>query len=117
MEIKQTRLTVVRAKFKACLIYRETQFQIHGSRGHRYLKECEGGEMNQSDVPERAPGALAANCIKLKTRRGSGSQSTKMFILDMEVLLQNCQGKFYKATRISDDVHHDRDRKKFWHSR
>jgi hypothetical protein len=68
------------------------------------LKECEGGEMHQSDVPERAPGALAANCVKLKTRRGSRSQITVIFILDMEVLLQDCQGKFYEATRVSGDV-------------
>ena len=94
----------MRAKFKACFIYRETQVQIHGSRGRRYLKECEGGEMHQSDVPERAPGALAANCVKLKTRRGSRSQIAVIFILDMEVLLQDCQGKFYEATRVSGDV-------------
>jgi hypothetical protein len=104
VEIKQTRLTVVYAKFKACLIYRETQIQIHGSRGHRYLKERECGEMHQSDVPECAPGALAANCVKLKTRRGSRSHITAIFILDMEVLLQDCQGEFYEATRVSGDV-------------
>jgi hypothetical protein len=27
-----------------------------------------------------------------------------IFILDMEVLLQDCQGKFYEATRVSGDV-------------
>jgi len=59
--------------------------------------------MHQSDVPERAPGTLAANCVKLKTRRGSRSRITVIFILDMEVLLQDCQGKFYEATRVSDD--------------
>lgn len=90
MEIKQTRLTAVRAKFEAGLIYREAQFQVQGSRGRRYLKECEGGKLHQSDVPECAPGALAANCVKLKTRRGSRSQTTVIFILDMEVLLQDC---------------------------
>ena len=60
--------------------------------------------MHQSDVPERAPGALAANCVKLETRRGSRSQTTVIFILDMEVLLQDCQGKFYEATRVNGDV-------------
>ena len=60
--------------------------------------------MHQSDVPERAPGALAANCVKPKTRRGSRSQTIVIFILNMEVLLQDCQGKFYEATRISGDV-------------
>lgn len=104
MEIKHTRLTAVRAKFKACLIYRETQIQVHGNRGRRYLKECEGGKMHQSDVPECAPGALVANCVKLKTRRGSRSQTTVIFILNMEVLLQDCQGKFYEATRVSANV-------------
>ena len=104
MEIKQTRLTAVRAEFKACLIYRETQVQVHGNRGRRYLKELEGSEMHQSDVPECAPGALAANCVKLKTRRGSRSQTTVIFILDMEVILQDCQGKFCEATRVSGDV-------------
>ncbi len=60
--------------------------------------------MHQSDVPERAPGALAANCVKLKTRGGSRSQIAVIIILDMEVLLQDCQGKFYEATRVSGDV-------------
>jgi hypothetical protein len=60
--------------------------------------------MHQSDVPERAPGALAADCVKLKARRGSRSQITMVFILDMEVLFQDCQGKIYKATRVSGDV-------------
>ena len=100
----QTRLTTVRAKFKACLIYRETQVQVHGNRGRRYLKVCEGREMHQSDVPERAPSALAANCVKLKTRRGSRSQTSVIFILDMEVILQDCQDKFYEATRVNGGV-------------
>jgi hypothetical protein len=68
------------------------------------MKECEGGEMHQSDVPKRTPSALASNCIKLKTRRGSRSQITVIFILDIEVLLQDCQSKFYETTRVSGDV-------------
>jgi hypothetical protein len=68
------------------------------------LKECEGSEMHQSDVPECAPGALAANCVKLQTRLRSRSQTAVIFILNMEVLLQDCQGKFYEATRVSADV-------------
>jgi hypothetical protein len=104
VEIKRTRLTAVPTKFKACLIYRKTQVQVRGNRGRRYLKECESGKMHQSDVPECAPGALAADCVKLDTRRGSRSQTTVIFILDMEVLLQDCQGKFYEATRVSGDV-------------
>lgn len=60
--------------------------------------------MHQSDVPKRTPGAFAANCVKLKTRRGSQSQITVIFILDMEVLLQDCQGKFYETTRVSGNV-------------
>jgi hypothetical protein len=60
--------------------------------------------MHQSDVPERAPGALVADCVKLKARRGSRCQFTVVFIFDMEVPLQDCQGKFYEATRVSGDV-------------
>ncbi len=60
--------------------------------------------MHQSDVPERAPGALAANCVKFKTRRGSRSQTAVIFILDMEVLFQDGQCKFYETTRVSGDV-------------
>lgn len=60
--------------------------------------------MHQSDVPKRTPSALAANCVKLKTRRGSRSQIIVIFILDMEVLLQDCQGKIYETTRVSGDV-------------
>ncbi len=105
MEIKRTRLTVVRAKFEACFIYRETQVRVHEHRGCGYLKVRESSEMHQSDVPERAPGTLAANCVKLKIRRGSRSQTAAViFILDMEVLLQDDQCKFYEATRVSGDV-------------
>lgn len=60
--------------------------------------------MHQSDVSECVPGALMANCIKPETRRGSQSQNTVIFILNIKVLLQDCQGKFYEATRISGDV-------------
>jgi hypothetical protein len=108
VEMRRTRLTIVRAKLKACLIDREAQIQVHGNRGRRYLKVCESGQMHQFDVPERPARAFAANCVKLKTRRGSRSWTRVILILDVEVLLQNTQGKFYETTRVSRR-HHDRD--------
>jgi hypothetical protein len=102
--MRRTRLTVVRAKLEASLIYREAQIQVHVNRGSRYLEVCKCGQVHQSDVPERAAGALAANCVKFKTCRGSRSWTAVIFILDMEVLLQDTQGKFYETTRVSGDV-------------
>lgn len=61
--------------------------------------------MHQSDVPECAAGALAANCVKFKASRGSRRWAGGIFILNTEVLLQNAQKKFYDdRTRVSDDI-------------
>jgi hypothetical protein len=94
VEMGRTRLTVVRAKLEACLIDREAQIQVYGNRGRRYLEVCESGQVHQFDVPKRTARAFAANCVKLKTRRGSRSWTTVILVLDMEVILQNTQGKF-----------------------
>jgi hypothetical protein len=59
--MRRTGLTVVRAKLETCFVYREAQLQVHGNRGGRYVEVREGGQMHQSDVPECAAGALAAN--------------------------------------------------------
>jgi hypothetical protein len=58
------------------------------------LEVHEGGQMHQFDVPECAAGALAANCVKFKASRGSRSQSVVIFILNMEILLQDTQDEF-----------------------
>jgi hypothetical protein len=114
VEMRRTRLTVVRAKLEACLIDREAQIQVHGNRGRRYLEVCESCQMHQFDVPERPAGTFAANCVELKAGRGSRSWTAVIFILDMEVLLQNTQGEFYEITRVSRR-HHDRDRSRGTH--
>jgi uncharacterized protein with ACT and thioredoxin-like domain len=71
--MRRTRLTVVCAKLEACLVYREAHIQVHGKRGRMYFEVHERSQMHQSDVPECAAAALAADCVKFKTSRGGRS--------------------------------------------